>query len=127
MVLLWNYCHYRSDANDSRRLAAAKSSEIYALFASPPPRDFSISLAGMGKAVRVQTTRFDRSHGSVFDAWVAMGAPAHILPADLAVLRRSAELAVRVERLPLAGDAPALQISVPAFGVTLLEISQSAI
>ena len=87
-VLMWNYCHYGDDANDSRLLAAAKPQEIYDLFAVQPPREFQLNVEGVGQAVRLQITRFDRQHGSVYDAWVAMGAPQHILPADLDVLRR---------------------------------------
>jgi beta-xylosidase len=67
-------------------------------------------------------TRFDRVHGSAYDAWVAMGAPQHILPADLEVLRRRMELDVSVQRVATPANTLEWTIAVQPFGVTLLEI-----
>jgi beta-xylosidase len=72
--------------------------------------------------LRVQTTRFDREHGSAYDAWVAMGAPLHILPADLDVLRRHMELDVAVQRLATPESTLEWTVTVQPFGVTMLEI-----
>jgi xylan 1,4-beta-xylosidase len=122
-ILLWSYCHYRDDANDSRLLAAAKPTEIYDLFAVKPPREFQLKVDGVGENVRLQITRFDRQHGSVYDAWAAMGAPHHILPADLKVLRRQMELDVTAERIATPGGSLEWATSVQPFGVTLVEIN----
>jgi xylan 1,4-beta-xylosidase len=122
VVLMWNYCHYRDDANDSRLLAAAKPGEIYDLFDVQPPREFTLNLDGVGASVRLQMTRFDREHGSVYDAWVAIGAPQHILPADLEVLRRRMELDVSVQRVATPANTLEWTVAVQPFGVTLLEI-----
>jgi xylan 1,4-beta-xylosidase len=121
-VLMWNYCHYRDDANDSRLLAAAKPGEIYNLFDVQPSREFTLNLDGVGASVRLQMTRFDREHGSVYDAWVAMGAPQHILPADLEVLRRRMELDASVQRVATPANTLEWTVAVQPFGVTLLEI-----
>jgi len=121
-ILLWNYCHYRADANDSRLLAAAEPGEIYELFDIQPARAFTLNLEGVGASVRVQTTRFDREHGSTYDAWVDMGAPLHILPADLDVLRRRMELDVSVQRVATPANTLEWSVAVQPFGVTLLEI-----
>jgi xylan 1,4-beta-xylosidase len=121
-VLMWNYCHYRDDANDSRLLAAAKPGEIYNLFDVQPAREFTLNLDGVGASVRLQTTRFDREHGSAYDTWVAMGAPQHILPADLEVLRRRMELDVSVQRVATPANTLEWTVAVQPFGVTLLEI-----
>jgi xylan 1,4-beta-xylosidase len=122
VALLWNYCHYRADANDSRRMAAAKPDEINDLFDVQPPREFTLALEGLGPQVRLEVTRFDRQHGSVYDAWAAMGAPNHILPADLAVLRRQAELETTVERHAAPNGRLDWSTTVQPFGVTLVEI-----
>ncbi len=122
VVLLWNYCHYRADANDSRRLAAARPQEIYDLFAVQSPRQFQLKVDGVGQEVRLQITRFDRQHGSVYDAWAGMGAPQHILPADLEVLRRRMELDVAVERIATPDGSLEWAATVQPFGVTLVEI-----
>jgi xylan 1,4-beta-xylosidase len=79
-------------------------------------------LDGAGTSFRLQTTRFDREHGSVYDAWVAMGAPQHILPADLEVLRRRMELDVSVQRVATPANKLEWTVAVQPFGVTLLEI-----
>jgi xylan 1,4-beta-xylosidase len=121
-ILMWNYCHYRDDANDSRLLAAAKPGEIYNLFNMQPPHEFTLNMDGVGTSVRLQMTRFDREHGSVYDAWVAMGAPQHILPADLDVLRRRMELDVSVQRVATPANTLEWTVAVQPFGVTLLEI-----
>jgi len=124
-ILLWNYCHYREDANDSRMLAAAKPGEIYKLFSIQPPREFHLNVGGLGQHARLQITRFDRQHGSVYDAWAAMGAPNHILPADLEVLRRKMELDVTAERVATAGGSLEWTTAVEPFGVTLVEITSA--
>jgi xylan 1,4-beta-xylosidase len=121
-ILLWNYCHYRDDANDSRMLAAARPAEIYDLFAVKPPREFQLNVDGVGENVRLQITRFDRQHGSVYDSWASMGAPRHILPADLEVLRCKMELDVAAQRIATPGGRFAWTATVEPFGVTLLEI-----
>ena len=121
-ILLWNYCHYRDDANDSRMLAAAKPTEIYNLFAVKLPREFQLRVDGVGDNTRIQVTRFDRQHGSVYDAWAAMGAPHHILPADLEVLRRKMELDVTAHRIATLGGSLEWATIVEPFGVTLVEI-----
>lgn len=127
VVLAWNYCHYRSDANDSRLLAAAKGGDIYGLFEQRPPCRFTVSLADAGPAVRVQTTRFDRDHGCAYDAWVATGAGAHILPADLATLRRRSELETQVQRIRVTPGNAEMTFTVEPFGVSLLEISPASL
>jgi xylan 1,4-beta-xylosidase len=124
-ILLWNYCHYRPDANDSRLLARAKPAEIYDLFVSQPARQFNLALEGLGQNVRIQVTRFDREHGSVYDGWAAMGAPAHILPADLEVLRRQMELDVSAQRIAAPNHTLEFATTIQPFGVTLLEINTS--
>ncbi len=101
-------------------------SEIYDLFAVQPPREFQLNVDGVGQDVRLQITRFDRQHGSVYDAWVAMGAPQHILPADLEVLRRRMELDVTVERIATPDGSLEWATTVQPFGVTLLEISPAS-
>jgi xylan 1,4-beta-xylosidase len=122
-VLLWNYCHYREDANDSRLMEAAKPGEIYDLFEKKPAREFTLVLEGATASARVQMTRFDRQRGSAYDEWVAMGAPNHILPADLGALGRRMEPELSVRRLASEGGVIRIPATVEPFGVTLLEIA----
>ncbi len=122
-VLAWNYCHYRDDANDSRLLASAKGAEIYGLFRDKEAILFELGASVAGRVARAQITRFDRDHGSAYDAWAEMGSPAHILPTDLAVLRRRMELDVRAERIPAPDGTARVSVTVEPFGVSLIEIT----
>lgn len=124
VILLWNYCHYRADV-DSRKVDVARGLAVYDLFEEEPPAGFRMRVSGLAEEVRVQETRFDREHGSVFDAYCAMGAPEHIVPADLEVLRRKAELHTTVARRRPRGGALRVDVTVPPHGVVLLEISSS--
>ncbi|HLU10584.1 MAG TPA: hypothetical protein VK003_13025, partial [Oceanobacillus sp.] len=74
-----------------------------------------------------QTTRFDREHGSVLDAWLEMGAPAHIRREDLAVLQQKAELEHTVQYLSGVSDPLTLTCTVQPHGVTLLDFSESVV
>lgn len=123
-ILLWNYCHYRADV-DSRAVNAAHGLAIYDLFEKKPPAAFRLQIGGLPKSVRVQETRFDREHGSVYDAYCALGAPEHLLRADLDVLRQKAELHTDVMRPTVRAGRLSLNVTVPPHGVVLLEVSQS--
>ncbi|MFN8529367.1 MAG: beta-xylosidase [Anaerolineae bacterium] len=123
-ILMWNYCHYNTESNDSRFIQSIVGSrQIYDIFESAPKKQFSLSLSGLPGNVRVETTRFDREHGSVLDAWLDMGAPAHILREDLAVLRQKTALDVTVQRLSLGEKPLTWAGDVQPHGVTLLDIS----
>jgi len=123
VILTWNYCHYTTEGNDSRRFAAATGTGVYDLFEQKSDREFECVLKGLGSAARVEVTRFDRASGSVFDAWVGMGSPKHLLREDAAALRRAAELAVTVTRQESCDGVLTLKHAVPAHGVTLVEVT----
>lgn len=127
-VLLWNYCHYTTEANDSRFIAKARGSyQLYEMFEQKPEKQFDLHLSGLPKNVRIQTTRFDREHGSVLDAWLEMGAPAHIRREDLAVLQQKAELEHTVQYLSGVSDPLTWSCTVQPHGVTLLDFSESVV
>ena len=119
-ILLWNYCHYSDEGNDSRKFREAGSEGVYGLFREGKAETFRLRLPDCGKLTRIQTTRFDRDHGSVYDAWVAMGAPERLLPQDEEALHRKSELDVSVERIP--AGACERTCHVPPHGVVLIEI-----
>ena len=119
-VVLWNYCHYR----DSAHFTQQSKSDVYEQFEPGSGRRFELTVLGADGLVRVQTTRVDREHGSVYDAWLNMGAPGHLRPADVAALRRAAEPDVTVTRLPAPGGRIEWPVPVDPHGATLLEISR---
>lgn len=125
-ILLWNYCHYTTEANDSRSIQKAGGSrQVYEMFEQKPEKRVTVHLSGLQGSVRIQTTRFDREHGSVLDAWLEMGSPEHIRREDLSVLRQKMELEVTAQYLSARSDPLILTCTVQPHGVTLLDISKS--
>ncbi|MAU09869.1 MAG: beta-xylosidase [Anaerolineaceae bacterium] len=126
-VVMWNYCHYTEEANDSRTIQnAVGTPELYGMFQDDPAKEFTVTLPGLEDGVRIETTVFDREHGSVLDAWFEMGSPNHILREDLEVLRQQMELETIVERLPAQSDPFTWTFTVQQHGVTLIDITASA-
>lgn len=126
-ILLWNYSHYRDEYNDSRAIDSLTAETLYQVFQQKTPESFTCTLNNIPDGqYRLQTTQFDREHGSVFDAWVKMGAPAHIRREDLAVLRQQMVPQVTAQRLHAANATLQLIATVEAHGVTLLELTQEA-
>jgi xylan 1,4-beta-xylosidase len=126
-ILVWNYCHYTdAAASDSRFIQKAVGTQrLYDMFVLQPDKQFTLKLSGLERKVRVQTTKFDREHGSVLDAWLAMGAPEQILREDLDVLRQKMELEMNVEYHSPVPDVLTLNVTVQPHGVTLVDISES--
>jgi xylan 1,4-beta-xylosidase len=127
-VLLWNYCHYRENAHsgamaNSGAPATNERPSGYELFAPGSPRHFRVTVSGLEGTARVESRRFDRNHGSVYDAWLAMGSPAHLRPADVAALADQMEPETRVARVPARQGRVECSFSVEPHGVTLVEIS----
>lgn len=127
-VLVWNYCHYTDEAASDNRFIqkAAGTRRLYDMFAQKAEKSFTLNLPGFERKVRVQTTRFDREHGSVLDAWFDMGSPEQILREDLDILRQKMELTMNVEYLAPAPNLLTLNLTVQPHGVTLVDISESA-
>jgi beta-xylosidase len=126
-ILVWNYQHYRGDS--SRTLLARRQAgdpdtgEVYELFESGDTEHFRLRVSGMSGCVRVRTTRLDREHGSVYDAWVTMGAPSHLRQSDLDVLKALMEPEERVETVEARDGSLDYSVVVEPHGVTLLELS----
>jgi xylan 1,4-beta-xylosidase len=119
-VAVWNYCHYRDSAQYTRQ----PGTDVYEQFEPGSAKRFELVIADVDGHVRVQATRVDREHGSVYDAWLSMGAPGHMLPADVAALRQAAEPDVTVTRVSASDGRVELPVHVEPHGVTLLEISR---
>ncbi len=129
-ILVWNYRHYRGDSSPAQlrreRLPDERDKgEIYELFEPGRAEHFRLRVSGLTGSVRVQTSRLDREHGSVYDAWVAMGAPSHIRPCDLEVLKGRMEPEVEVECVASRDGTLEYPLAVEPHGVTLVEVSSA--
>ncbi len=120
-IVMWDHCHYRTDAR-----LAGQVGDPYELFEPGEPKRFDLRLTGVEGNLRVVTTRFDRSHGSVYDAWAEMGRPAHLSRQDVEVLRASAQLASTVERAVVEAGVLRRDVVVEPHGVVLVEVSPLA-
>lgn len=125
-ILMWNYCHYASTSNNSRTIERALGSrQLYEMFELKPEKHFTLRLSGIHGNMRFETTRFDREHGSVLDAWLEMGAPEHIRREDLAVLQQKMELEGTVHYVCVSSNPETLSYTVQPHGVTLLDVSEN--
>lgn len=122
-ILAWNYCHYTKEGNDLRKLEQIVGTDMYKLYEAGSPQDFQFALKGLAGNVRVEVTRFDRSSGSVLDAWDAMGRPEHLLRQDVAALHQASQMPVTVTRQATKGGKLTLQATVEPHGVTMIEIA----
>jgi hypothetical protein len=54
-ILMWNYCHYTADSNDSRSIQKAVGShQLYEMFEQKPEKQFNLRLSGVQGRMRIQ-------------------------------------------------------------------------
>lgn len=125
-VLMWNYCHYRPEADSDYGNGRAEHRHFpfdpYELFQAGRPQVFDLTVSGLSEHVRVSTTKFDREHGSVYDFWRSMGSPSHLLREDIATLTAAAEPPTESRAVSAPGGNLQMTVSVEPHGVTLLEL-----
>ena len=126
-VLMWNYCHYRQATPLLSGLAASRRGRSpYDLFAAGGAKTFQLEMSGLEDLVRIDSTRFDREHGSVYDAWADMGEPENLSPADVTKLREFTEPQVASEVVRTVDGRLRRDVVVQPHGVTLLELRGSS-
>jgi len=85
------------------------------------PKRLQVELAGARPGRRVRVSYVDQERGSPLPAWRRLGSPQYIKPADLEMLRRSAEIPPpQTLRLD---DRSHLTLDLPPEGVALIELS----
>lgn len=117
VILCWNYCHYREGLSD-QVFKTLPQQERYSLFVEHGDDTFNITIPEMPASATAHLTRFDREHGSVFDAWLRMGAPEHILREQAAELKQAHQLHRETVNL----SQGVCSLTVPPHGVVMLEI-----
>jgi len=121
-IVMWNYCHYLPEANDSRKFQDAKGKAIYDLFENRAAKKFKINLPAQDAPIQIETVYFDRDRGSVLDAWHSIGSPNHILPSQVQTLQEKMELNRQFKELFVEEES--IEFSVPAHGVVLCTLSK---
>ena len=84
------------------------------------PRRLDVEFAGARPGRRVRVSYVDQERGSPLPAWRRLGSPQYIKPADLEMLRRSAE--IQPPRTLRLDDRARLTLDLPPEGVALIEL-----
>lgn len=102
-VLAYRYVHL-DKLFASGEWSGLSATHRYGVFEERDDLALRIRIEGLNGDYQVTRYRLDREHGSVFDEWVAMGAPRSLSEDELAYLRGRAGPAVRSERIRAEGD-----------------------
>ena len=90
---------------------------------SAPPRELTLALKGLGAKRHAIIFRLDDDHGSALTAWRVMGRPSFPSLEQQEILREAGRLpAPEIQQIP-SGDPSPLGLSLPAHGLTLIEIT----
>ena len=83
------------------------------------PKQFELSLKGLGNPALAQIMRADAEHGDTLDAWKQMGSPAYPTKEQVMQLRKVGSPAAP-ESLPIDGGK--LRVSVPSQGLAVVTV-----
>lgn len=85
-ILMWNYCHYNEEFARGNRTKLTEYNR-YEIF-NEKRLHINLEVKGLKGKYRVREYVLDRDHGSVFDAWVAMGAPENLSKEEIDILKK---------------------------------------
>ena len=83
------------------------------------PKEFELSLKGIGNPALAQIMRADADHGDTLDAWKEMGSPAYPTKDQIMQLRKVGSAAAP-ESMPIDGGK--LRVSVPSQGLAVITV-----
>lgn len=92
-ILIWNYCHYNAEFAEGDRSGLTQFNR-YGIF-NEKDLHISFEVRGLSGKYRVKEYLLDRAHGSVFDAWLNMGAPEYPSEEEIGFLERKSGPEVR--------------------------------
>ena len=121
-LLLWNYCHYTAAFSRGDRSVLSEL-DRYRAFQDPGPLEFDLQVEGLAGEYKVTSYTFDRQHGSVYDAWLACGAPPTPTPEELEWLGRQAGPDLKIAYFSGEGNF-SRKVALPPHGVMLIEIQK---
>ena len=118
-VLLWNYCHY-CDTYANGDPTCISQYDRYPAFEEKEEETFLIRLEGSAQKYRVIQYKFDREHGSVYDSWLANGAPEPPDQEEIRILSEKAELEAQIS---YPDKSETFRMQIKPHGVTLMEFT----
>ena len=118
-ILMWNYAFYTEAMQNGDRSQLSLLSRD-GIFEDPGERGFEIHLPDLTGRCKVLEYRFDREHGSAFDAWLRNGALPYPDARELAILQQQTGPSSGISLHE--GGAFQRALSLAPHGVMLLEL-----
>jgi len=119
-ILLWNFAYYDTLFRNGD-ISALDRIRRYDVFEQKLPLLFKLKLEGVSGKYKAVRTRLNRESGSVFDAWVRMGAPENMSQDDVKYLK-TASIPQRIVESLDNDKRLEVQAQVPVHGVELIEL-----
>ncbi len=124
-ILVYNYAYF-DELFLQGDTSALTHQERYPVFEAKPAKEIALTISGLSGHYKITRYSLNREHGSVFDAWVRMGAPKQMTQEELSYLKRKVHPQVSVAHLELTGDYQA-KLAVPVHGVELITVEKLVI
>lgn len=121
-ILFYNYCHYSALYASGDRLSLTYSSR-YTPFVDQRRTRFSLTLTDLSASRYLVTNyRLNRQYGSVFDNWVAMGAPPQLSHSEFSYLQGCSQPLMTKSVLHTENDTLKFTPELEPFEVSLFEL-----
>lgn len=117
-ILMYNYAHVDQLFASGDWTGLTESSR-YSIFEEKGDRVFRLRLNEGEQRYKLTSYRLDREHGSVFDEWIRLGAPAYPTEEELKFLQARSTPDMHIERLSAAESLNRSYV-VPPHGIVLL-------
>lgn len=96
-VFFYNYCHYET-LYRYRHATNLSRTTRYQVFCQEREKQFELKIQGLKPGnYRIERYEISRAHGSAYDAWVEMGAPASVTPYERKYLEQKSGPGYRME------------------------------
>lgn len=122
-ILLYNYAHY-DQIFSSGEIFDMTPVNRYTAFSNLQNLEVSITLTGLSdQAYTLRETFVNQEHGSSYDAWAAMGAPACLTAEDRQYLTAQAQPGIHITEIAATGGSYTYRQQLTPFEVRLVQIS----
>ncbi|MDR9853474.1 helix-turn-helix domain-containing protein [Paenibacillus sp. VCA1] len=121
-ILVCNYVHVDA-LFASGEWSAISEKNRYGVFENGEPLELELELDGLCGDYKITFQVLSREQGSVFDAWLEMGAPEFLEPEEVDYLQKRSGPALRTEMLRQA-SSHTIRITVPPHGVQLITLNK---
>ncbi|RNB89690.1 helix-turn-helix domain-containing protein [Brevibacillus fluminis] len=121
-ILAYHYVYFDYFFRNGDQTGLSQT-ERYSVYEECPPKRIKIRLKGLQGTYRVTTYVLNREHGSAFDEWVRMGAPAELTGEFVSYLKKKAYPQMNMVVLHDSEEFETI-VQLPAHGVELIVLEQ---